>query len=127
MEESQKLIIIKYNKSLQKILNISIANYKHFTGRYIIYDSVGKGREYNGNNDKLKFEGEYLNGERNGKGKEYYFDGKIAYEGEYLNGEKNGKGKEYNYKGMLIYEGDYLYDSYLKGKYYINEKLEYEG
>ena len=36
-----------------------------------------------------------LNGERNGKGKEYYGNDKLEYEGEYLNGERNGKGKEF--------------------------------
>ena len=42
------------------------------------------------------FEGEYLNGHRNGEGKEYfYFDSKLKFEGEYLNGQRNGKGKEY--------------------------------
>ena len=30
---------------------------------------------------KLLFEGEYLNGEKNGKGKEYFGDGKLIYEG----------------------------------------------
>ena len=40
---------------------------------------------------KLEFEGEYLNGERNGKGKEYY-NGKLEFEGKYLNGKRNGKG-----------------------------------
>ena len=44
-------------------------------------------KEYNLNN-KLKFEGEYVNGERNGKGKEY-FKNELIFEGEYLN-EKNG-------------------------------------
>ena len=43
----------------------------------------------------LEFEGEYLNGQRNGKGKEYDSRGKLIFEGEYLNGKKNGKGKEY--------------------------------
>ena len=38
INERQKLKIIKYNKSLQKIINISIINYKHFTGKYIIYE-----------------------------------------------------------------------------------------
>ena len=33
----------------------------------------------------LIFEGEYKNGLRNGKGKEYK-DGELIYEGEYLNG-----------------------------------------
>ena len=34
------------------------------------------------------FEGEYLNGKRNGKAKEYNRNGKITFEGEYLNGNK---------------------------------------
>jgi len=41
------------------------------------------------------FEGEYLNGKRNGKGKEYYDNGNLKFDGEYLYGERNGKGKEY--------------------------------
>jgi len=28
--------------------------------------------------------------------------------GEYLNGKRNGNGKEYNEKGKLIFEGEYL-------------------
>ena len=48
---------------------------------------------YGGN---LSFEGEYLNGKRNGKGLEY-FNGKLIFSGEYKNGERNGKGKEYYY------------------------------
>ena len=28
-----------------------------------------------------------------GKGKEYHYNGKLRYEGEYLNGNRNGKGK----------------------------------
>ena len=30
-----------------------------------------------------------------------YFDGKLIFEGEYLNGLRNGKGKEYDYDGKL--------------------------
>jgi len=30
------------------------------------------------------------------------------FEGEYLNGEKNGKGKQYDYFGNLMFEGEYL-------------------
>ena len=57
---------------------------------------------------KLLFEGEYLNGERNGKGKEYYWIGGLVFEGEYLNGERNGKGKEYDMNGNLMTEFEYL-------------------
>ena len=55
-------------------------------------------------NGKLLFEGEYLNGERNRKGKEYNINGELLFEGEYLNGKKwNGKGKE-----MMEDELEYL-------------------
>ena len=94
IEEGAKLKLIKYNKSFQKNFNISIINYKHFKGRYIIYEKNMIGKEYNGYDDLLLFEGEYLNGQRNGKGKEY-FKGRRIFEGEYLNGKRNGKGKEY--------------------------------
>ena len=49
------------------------------------------------------FEVEYLNGEINGTGKEYYKDGTLKFEGQYLNGKKwNGKG--YNKDGKLEFE-----------------------
>ena len=44
-----------------------------------------------------------------------------------MNGEKNGKVREYDYDGNLEFEGEYLYSHKLRGKYYINGKLEYEG
>ena len=101
LDEMQKLIIAKYNKNLQKNLNINIINYKHFRGRYIIYDSNGIGKEYLGYNDTLIFEGKYLKGKRNGKGKEYYGNGNLYFEGEYLNNKRNGKGKGYSFSGKL--------------------------
>ena len=57
-------------------------------------------------NGNLFYEGEYLDGKRNGKGKEYELDGQLFFEGYYAKGERNGKGKEYD-NGELIYEGKY--------------------
>ena len=108
LDEKFKLKFVKYNKSLQKSINISIINFKFFSGRYIIYNSNRIGKEYDAYNDKLYFEGEYFNGQKNGKGKEYYKDGKLKFEGEYLSGKKNGKGKEYYEDGKLKFEGEYL-------------------
>ena len=56
VDEAQKLELVKYNKSLQKNLDISINNYMYFKGRYIIYGS-------------------------NGIGKDYYWDGELIFEG----------------------------------------------
>ena len=118
LNEKVKLKIIKYNKDLQKSINISLINYKFLSGKYIIYEENGIGKEYYGSLDDCIFEGEYVNGERNGKGKEYNYDGKVMFEGEYLNGQRNGKGKEYYYKGKLRYEGEYLNGEKLDGKLY---------
>ena len=64
------------------------------------------------------FEGEYKNGEKNGKGKEFYRDGKLLFEGEYLNGKRHGKGKEFYRDGKLLFEGEYKNDLKWNGKGY---------
>ena len=53
----------------------------------------GKGKEYY-NNGKLKFEGEYKDGERHGYGEEHYYNtGGLKFKGQYNNGNKwNGEG-----------------------------------
>ena len=57
---------------------------------YELINGTGKVKEYRLFFHILEFEGEYLNGLRNGKGKEYEY-GKLIFEGEYLNGEKLSK------------------------------------
>ena len=106
IEEKIKLEITKYNKKLQKKLNINLINYKVFSGKYVIYGENGTAKEYNIFNNNLIFEGEYLNKKRNGKGKEY-FEGILTFDGEYLNGKRNGKGTEYDFSNK-IFEGEYL-------------------
>ena len=76
---------------------------------FIIKKGKGHIKEYN-ERRKLIFEGELINGLREGKGKEYYSNGKIYYEGDYKKGKKNGKGIMYNEFGWKSYEGDFLED-----------------
>ena len=59
----------------------------------------GYGKEYGYDIDELEFEGEYLNGKRNGKGKEYYNNCELKFEGQYLNDKKYGEIKEYYENG----------------------------
>ena len=116
IKEELKLKIVKYNKSLQDIIDINIINYKIFSGRYIIEIGDGKVREYDYFNYCLKYEGEYLNKKRFGKGKEYSYD-YIIFEGEFLKGKRNGRGKEY-IDNNLIFEGIYLNGKKWTGKGY---------
>ena len=66
LTEKRKLEIIHYNKRIQNDLDINLNDYRTFSRKYLIYETIVK--EYN-KDDKLIFEGEYLNGKRNGKGK----------------------------------------------------------
>ena len=115
--------MIIYNKKFQTKLGIDIDYYKTVSGRVkfldrndygkeyklnkdilIFEDEYRKGKEYYDNN-KVKFEGAFANGKRNGFGKEYYDNGLLKFECEYSNRVKNGNGKEYNFKGNIKYEG----------------------
>ena len=107
LDEKIKLKSIKYNKKLQNIINIKLINYKFLSGKYIIYEENGIGKIYSGDSDNLLFEGQFLNGKKHGKGKEYNINEILIYDGEYLNGNRNGKGREYNINEILIFEGEW--------------------
>ena len=123
LSKNQKLDIIIYNKTLQKRLGLDIEDYKQESKRYKIGEKNGYSKEYNLFTDNLLFEGEYRNRKRNGKGKEYYENGKIKFEGVYLNGKKI-EGKGYNYEGEIFL----VIEKSGKGKeYYDNKILKFEG
>ena len=71
-------------------------------------ERTGKGKEYY-EFGELKFEGEYLYGEKTGKGKKYFRNGELRFVGEYLNGKKNGKVIKYFSYDELKFEGEYSY------------------
>ena len=118
INEKRKLNLIRYNKVLKNALDIGIINYRFFSGKYIIFEKNGFGKEYNAFNDQLLYEGKYLKGKKNGKGKEYDYRGNLIFEGEYLNGERNGKGKEYYSGSRIKYEGDFFKGKKWNGKEY---------
>ena len=91
----RKLKIVNYNKTTQNRLYINIIFYKIFSKRFIEYLPNGKINEINSYDNSLIFQGELLNGKRNGKGKEYYSNSNILCDGNYLNGKRNGEGKEF--------------------------------
>ena len=135
--EKKRLNLIIYNKKIKRKLGINIDKYKSISGKIIIGERNGNGIEYKlGINNTIIFNGEYLNGKKNGKGKEYYENKKIKFEGEYLNGykiqgtghnekcdvifelDKNGKGKEYYSNVKIKFEGEYIYEKKWNGKGY---------
>ena len=98
LSEKKKLKLINYNKNYHKKLDIDINDFKRVSGKHLIVEKNGKGKEYD-NENRLLFEGEYFKQKKNGKGKEYDTEGRLIFEGEYSNGEK--KEKENNFITMV--------------------------
>ena len=103
-ERHGKAKIYKKNQSYDKecflmfegeFNNGKIWNGKRYDSeKNLIYElKDGKGNVEEVDDDGITYVGQYLNGEKNGKGKEYDYDDDLQYEGEYLNGKRNGKGK----------------------------------
>ena len=59
------------------------------------------------------------------KEKEYDYNDNVEFEGEYLNGKRNGNGKEYS-NIDLVFEWEYLNNNRIKGKEFIKKKLVYD-
>ena len=126
IEEKRKLIILKYNKFYHKQLNKTIDDYKNISGRYKKDGINGSGTEYLLDKKILVFKGEYLNGKRNGYGREFE-NYKMIFEGEYINGKRNGEGKEYIDRN-LVFQGEYLNGKRNgEGKEYIDGNLVFKG
>ena len=45
-------------------------------------------------------------GKKNGKGIEYYLNRKVVYKGDFINEEREGKGKSYYYNDPLEYDSE---------------------
>ena len=70
--------------------------------KYLLCESNGIGKEYDDFTDNLIIEGEYLKGEKKGKGIEYYRfhsppksnENLLQFEGKYINEKKQEKEKK---------------------------------
>ena len=135
VNNTQKLNTLRFNKRTQNRLEINIVDYRRLSGKYKIikYDEIMKKNElkiYNSYNDKILFEGQYSNENKNGKGKEYNVKGNLIFEGVYYDGKKwNGTEKEYDEDtDNLIVEYKYS-NGKIKAKEYdkFNGDLLFEG
>ena len=107
-----KIDLAKYNSKWQKLIDLILNNnYDKIPTAEEIYnyiENIVLYKEYD-KTGKLIYEGGYIKGKRNGKGKEYsLLNGQLIYEGEFLNGKWNGKGKKYQDNGKLDYDGEYI-------------------
>ena len=71
LKEEIKLKLISKNKSLQAKCFIDIINYKKTCNHYIIKDKNGNYKIKSSKNNFMNYEGGYMNGKKEGSGKEY--------------------------------------------------------
>ena len=130
-EEQKKLY---YFGEEVNILNLKIKDnciyfngIKEYEGDIVNGVKNGKGVEYYKDNKK-RYEGEFKNGKHHGSGKEYYDNGILKYFGVFNNDVYDKKGIEYDETGNKLYEGEFKNGKYHgKGKLYRNGKIIYEG
>ena len=130
INKKTKLYLIMYNKKFQKLFGINIEIYKEISGKYLIKDKNGNDKVYTLDTKRLLFEGKYLNGKKNGIGKDFDFMGDIIFEGQYIDGIRNGYGKIYNFKHEVVFEGEFLKGVKWNGigkEYGLNYELLYDG
>jgi len=105
---------------------------KKYVGMLRKYKPNGKGTLYikgkRNNKYKIKYYGDFVDGNFDGNGKIYYKYREISYyEGEFKDNKRHGYGKYY-YKDKLKYEGEFKNDEYDgKGKIYYKDGSYYEG
>ena len=75
-------------------------------------------------NNSIIYEGDIVENKLEGNGKYIYENGEY-YIGQWLNGNKHGKGIKYYKNGSIKYEGDFVNDVYEGIGKYIEEKGEY--
>lgn len=86
------------------------------------YKKNGKGRDYY-ENGKIKYEGNFLDDQYEDKEAKFYYENGDLYIGEFKNGIQNGNGILYSTK----YEGKYLNGKYSNGKLYYGNGDYYIG
>ena len=117
MEKGKNIILVYQN------LKVNIYD-RNNNIIYELKEGSGFVKEYS-LNGQLIFDGKYINGLKNEKGKEYHpIFGKIIFDGEYALGKRwNGLGKEYDNNGNLICEIKYLDGQIIKSEKNLEPKV----
>ena len=109
-------IIKKYNNN-----NGELISEDEYSNLLKIKTKKKQNNEQNNGSDYIEFYEEYVDGKIIRMGKEISFGGTLFYEGEYLNKERHGKGKEYYYNSKIKTEGIYKNNNLWEGKVYDNK------
>ena len=87
---------------------VKYQNGEYYIGQFLKGKKHGKGKVFY-DDDKIKYDGDFFNDEKEGFGKYYYNNGEY-YIGQFINNKRHGKGKEYYKNGKIKYDGDFVND-----------------
>lgn len=76
-----------------------------YNGDFVNGRKTGKGKLYV--NQTLVYEGQFLNDSRSGYGVSYYDNGLKEYEGDFIGDKFQGMGTLYDYVGGVVYKGEF--------------------
>ena len=86
----------------------------------------GKGIKYYGNSNKIRYQGEFVNGIQEGKGK-YIWENGEYYVGEWKNDKKNGRGTIFLNNGVIKYQGNFIDDKFIGNENNITNTMNYNS
>lgn len=121
------ILVIKFlvpflvSKFFTKSMWVNSAETVSYSGKVKLYSDPSL--------DKLIFEGVLDDGQVEGEGTLYNYDGVLVYFGNFVDGQYSGSGKLYEQRsGKLQYEGEFSKNLFNgTGKLYKNGKLLYDG
>ena len=123
---NENLIKNSLNITEKKIYKLIYPNGEFYIGEILNGLKNGKGIQYY-MDGKIKIDGNFVNDKVEGDGIYYYEDGEF-YNGQWKNDLRHGKGKEYYKNGIIKYEGDFVNDKPEgSGKYIYLDGVFYIG
>jgi len=103
---NNNLIKKSFNVSEKKIYKLIYPNGEIYYGEILNGLKNGKGTEYY-KNGKIKYAGDWVNGKFEGYGDYYYEEGEF-YKGQWKNNLRHGKGIHYYKNGYIKYNGNFV-------------------
>ena len=73
----------------------------------------GKGIKYYGSSNKIRYQGDFVNGIQEGRGK-YIWENGEYYIGDWKNDKKNGYGTIFLNNGRIKYQGNFIDDNFIE-------------
>ena len=116
------LIVMGIHKGYDKNTELNVGIFIDEIANIIkIIKKNGKGKEYY-KDGKIKYEGDFINDEYDGEG-EYHSENGEVYSGQFKNGKRHGNGR-ISFKNDVLKEGTFNNDQFISDESYKNDNQD---